>query len=255
MLLVLYFVYLDEFGHIGPYLGRAAARYSESPIFGLGGLMIPESEVRGFSTFFYELKRHLLAWEIERSGQPAYSFEKKGSQLFTTTNVEKYVQLRFAFNRILNRIRKAGGHLVYVGLEKYALPQEHSATGLYLAVLTETIKRVDQFCRIREDRWLCVLDELERTEFRRKIVSRASVEMFGVAKRTSLIEPPLQAESHVFQALQCADWICGVLGRLGCFQCLPAEFPDLAWTERYFRQRIQETAPFSSIRPRREGLL
>ena len=28
------FVYLDEFGHIGPFMNRTAAKYNESPVFG-----------------------------------------------------------------------------------------------------------------------------------------------------------------------------------------------------------------------------
>ena len=41
-----YFAYLDEFGHIGPYVSRADPRYKESPVFGLAGFVLPAAEVR-----------------------------------------------------------------------------------------------------------------------------------------------------------------------------------------------------------------
>ena len=45
-----YFAYLDEFGHIGPYLGRTHPRCNDSPVFGIAGLVLPVNEVRGFGT-------------------------------------------------------------------------------------------------------------------------------------------------------------------------------------------------------------
>ena len=35
-----YFAYLDEFGHIGPYLGRQHPRHNDSPVFGFAGLVL-----------------------------------------------------------------------------------------------------------------------------------------------------------------------------------------------------------------------
>ena len=47
-----YFVYLDEFGLIGPFVSRQDAKHNTSPIFGLGGIALPLEEVRSFSSFF-----------------------------------------------------------------------------------------------------------------------------------------------------------------------------------------------------------
>jgi hypothetical protein len=200
----MYIAYLDEFGHIGPYTGRHRAKHNESPVFGLGGIVLPAVEVRQFATWFYQLKTKLLALEIEGSGEAAYSWEKKGSQLYTTKNVRKYRQLRIATNRILNHLEKIGGACVYVGLEKYSTPEEHNSKNVYLAVLRETIKRVDQLAERNGKQWLLIIDEQEKSKFRKQIVSTASIAMFGPDRRTRLIEPPIQAESHLFQTLQCA---------------------------------------------------
>ena len=35
------FAYLDEFGHIGPYVARQHPSYKESPVFGLAGFVLP----------------------------------------------------------------------------------------------------------------------------------------------------------------------------------------------------------------------
>ena len=64
-----YFAYLDEFGHIGPYVRRADQSYKESPVFGLAGFVLPAIEVRGFGTWFFQRRCELLDFEIKRSGE------------------------------------------------------------------------------------------------------------------------------------------------------------------------------------------
>ena len=43
-----YFAYLDEFGHVGPYVSRADPHHNDSPVFGLAGYVLPAVQVRGF---------------------------------------------------------------------------------------------------------------------------------------------------------------------------------------------------------------
>ena len=74
-----YFAYLDEFGHVGPYVARTDPKYRESPVFGLAGFVLPADEVRGFGTWFYQRKCELLAFEIARSGKHPALWEKKGA--------------------------------------------------------------------------------------------------------------------------------------------------------------------------------
>lgn len=57
---MLYFAYLDEFGHIGPYVARDDPKHNDSPVFGLGGMILPYTEIRAFTTWFYQLKCRLL---------------------------------------------------------------------------------------------------------------------------------------------------------------------------------------------------
>ncbi len=244
-----YFAYLDEFGHEGPYVSRLHAMHKTSPIFGLGGIVLPEESVRPFATFFFELKKHLLDFEIKLSGKPAYLWEKKGSALFTTKNVTKYRELRRAAIRILHRISAQGGMVFYVGVEKTRLPQNHDSVRLYRYVLTESIKRLDQFCAARHSKFLLMLDEKtdgHGNKFRGQIVAQASHDMY-VNHRKSLIEPPFQAESHLYQTLQCADWICGLVGRWGTFRVKPSEYPDYGWAKTFFEVPLRQISPISGI--------
>jgi hypothetical protein len=247
----LYFAYLDEFGHIGPYLGRMDPRHKTSPIFGLGGLVLPYAEVRGFATWFFKLKCNLLDFEIQRSGVAAYQWEKKGSALFTSKNVLRYPELRRATFRIMNRVQRVGGTILYVGVEKRRDVERHDSKRLYATVLRETIKRLDQFCSGRRSSFFLILDEQREVGFRTEIVAEASRQMFGQNPRIGLIEPPIQAESHLFQTLQCADWLCGLIGRIVSYQVEPVAFPDLDWTERFFAARLKQAAPMSGIRKQR----
>jgi len=248
-----YIAYLDEFGHIGPFVSRDHPQHNTSPVFGLGGFVLPSDKVRAFATWFYQLKCNLLRMEIERTGVPAYQWEKKGAALYTTTNVMKYRELRTATFRLLNRIERDAGMVFYVGIQKSRQLQVHQAKPLYRAVLRESIKRLDQFCRKKDANFQMILDEQNERDFRAQIVAEASIQMFGKTARTTMIEPPIQAESHLFQTLQCADWLCGLIGRVGCYQAAPEMWPELDWTSYYFAHRLQRSAPMSGIRKKHDN--
>jgi hypothetical protein len=92
-----------------------------------------------------------------------------------------------------------------------------------------------------------VLDQTSE-EFRMQAVEAAGLAMFGDLQATRLIEPPMQVESHLYQTLQCADWICGLLGRYGSYTTEPTEWADYEWAEKYFGHRITTAALRSGIR-------
>ena len=161
--------------------------------------------------------------------------------------MNSYPQIRQATNRLLNKIAGSGGHVFYVGLQKSFPPSVHDPVSLYRAVLMEAIKRLDQYCAAQRSTFMVIIDEQEDA-FRREIVESSGRTMFGEDGRRALIEPPIQAESHLYQTLQCADWICGLVGRLGCYRTRPDEYKDLEWSEKYFGDRIQKASSGSGIR-------
>lgn len=248
-IMTLFNVYLDEFGHIGPYLSRKHPKYKESPVFGLAGFIIPTHEIRGFSTWFYQQKCRLLDFEIKRSHAHPATWEKKGSALYTVHNVKKYRELRNFTNRLFNKIDRLGGHLFYVGLRKTSPIEEHNPKSLYLAVLREAIKRLNSFCE--EDcqdsaLFTLIMDEHEQ---RLQFVTEAARAMFNSNEpRRCLVEPPFQVESHLYQTVQAADWIAGLVGRMGCHWQAHEEYPDFEIFSTYFEARLNAASVRSGMR-------
>ena len=81
MIPVTYLAYLDEFGHIGPYVSRGDPRYHDSPIFGLAGFVMPIAQIRGFAMWVFRLKKQVFSHELVRSNKIPAQWEKKGSSL------------------------------------------------------------------------------------------------------------------------------------------------------------------------------
>lgn len=244
-----YIAYLDEFGHIGPFIERSHPQHNDSPVFGLAGMVLPSTQVRNFGTWFYQRKCELLEWEIERAAAHPALWEKKGSSPYTTTNVSKYKQLRAFTNRLLNKIRNCEGFVFYVGVKKSYAPEKHSPNNLYRAVLREAIKRLDQFCLDDcnpQNNFLIVMDEHEQ---RSSFITEAAKAMFNTDDpRRALIEPPFQVESHRYQTLQAADWIAGLIGRLSASWASPDQFPENEVFRRYFEARVNQASRRSGVR-------
>lgn len=92
---------------------------------------------------------------------------------------------------------------------------------------------------------MLMLDEQRAgNEWRETNVEVCTLAMFEDAaeKCRALIEPPIQAESHLFQAIKCADWICGLIRRLTALLVAPNEYPELKPFDRYFSDRIANFA-------------
>lgn len=245
---MLYLAYIDEFGHLGPFLSATDAKHKTHPVFGLGGFVLPYHHVRSFSTWFFQQKNRLLQFELQKSGEHPAKWEKKGSSLYTVTNVNKYVELRKATFRLLNKIRELKGFTICVGVEKRQDVEKHNSKQLYHYVLRELIKRLDQECQRKRDRFLIVLDEQEQNIMRKEIVEQASIAMYGQDARSTLIESPMQVESHLYQTVQCADWLCGIYGRISYYECCPDDQPDFQVFERYFGSRIKMTSRRSGLK-------
>lgn len=98
-----YIVYLDEFGHVGPYVDVNHSTYKTHPVFGLGGFVLPIEEVRSFSSFFFNLKQNLFeGYDIPQARQIAKekgetfklsTWEKKGSKQYSVANLQKILNI------------------------------------------------------------------------------------------------------------------------------------------------------------------
>lgn len=99
-----------------------------------------------------------------------------------------------------------------------------------------------------------VLDESDTKFHRDVIIRKAALTMFGDDFCGRLIEPPFQVASHLYQTLQCADWICGLLGRIGAHEAEPVEFEEFKWAALYFGDRLARVAKRSGIRSKQRAL-
>jgi len=244
-----YLAYLDEFGHVGPFISRTDPRHNGSPVFGLAGFVLPSDRVRAFGTWFFKRKCELLKFEIEKAAAHPAVWEKKGASLYTANNIKNYPELRHFTFRLFNKISKMDGFIFYVGMKKTATPAAHKPMQMYMNQLREAIKRIDEFCKVNrngDDNFLLILDEHEQ---RSEMITQAARSMYGVkTPRRYLIEPAFHLESHRYQTMQAADWIAGLVGRLGAIWVKPAEYADNKSFRKYFEHRLNAVSIRSGIR-------
>jgi Protein of unknown function (DUF3800) len=241
------FVYLDEFGHMGPFMARTAAKYNESPVFGLGGLILPEAAIRPFATKFLQLKEHIFKNEIKKSGVIAGAWEKKGTSIFTAKQLAKYPHFKSTGFRLINSIRNAGGKIFYYGREKIAGTTDVNPMGLYTTVLGHTIRQLENYSASVNTNFVMVVDEHSA---RKSLLETAAKSMFGETPALHLLSPPFEVESYITQNIQAADWLCAILGRLWAHQLRPQEYADHTNFRNYFWDRLHQVTTHSTVLPR-----
>lgn len=224
----MYIVYLDEFGHIGPYISKTDPRHNNHPVFGLAGFAIPAHNARKLSSYFFNMKKNFFAKKIMDSGKKCYEFEEKSSNFLRNNQFNGSSKIKKEktniINRLLRKISALDGFIIYVGIEKYLSPDEFRAKGLYKQVVKELIKRIDEEMNEKSKSFLLVMDQQSDlakkspvNDMRREIVRQASMTMFGEDKKLNLVEPPIQVESHLYPNVQIADWICGLIGKISFY--------------------------------------
>lgn len=254
----MYIGYFDEFGHNGAYISRTDPRYKTHPVFGIGGFIIPANNVRQLSGAFRRIKECGLKAEIDAKviakGKPVERWEKKGAALLTTQNVQKYREVRNIINRLLNKLEQLDAQVIFYGQEKPRGTNEETGeneTSRYDHAMKQLIQRVN-WSLPGDQRHLMILDKQGPKE-RMEIFASSAAFMFSNQDADKLLEPPLEVESHLYQTVQCADWICALLGRISAFKYDP-DFREFEWAIKYFGNRLAHTSsPHSKIRAANEG--
>ena len=242
------FVFLDEFGHIGPFVHRQDARFNTSPVFGLSGIILPENAVRNFSTAFLQLKSSIFSSDILKAGVPAFKWEKKGSDIFRPKAMGKYPELRNAGFRLLNQLLKSGGHTFYYGIEKQVDKLDGNPIGLYTTALAHAIRRIDQHCQEMNSNFVLVVDQHSAHH---DLLECAAKTMFGQQPARRLLSPPFEVESYLNQNMQAADWIASITGRLWAFELQPVQYADHQKTKAYYWDRLHQVAVHSAVNRRK----
>jgi hypothetical protein len=242
-----FFVYLDEFGHIGPFTSRASPRYNESPVFGLAGIILPENAVRPFATRFLQLKQNIFKAEIAASGQPASHWEKHGTAIFTAKQLARYPHFRSTGFRLLNYVRDVGGNVFYYGREKISGTTDVNSTGLYTTVLAHAIRQLDGLCANSDRKFVMVVDE---HSVRKQLLITSLKTMYDANPARNMLSPPFEVESYANQNIQAADWVAAIIGRLWAHELRPTEYADHAAFRNYFWERLHQVAVYSTVLPR-----
>lgn len=254
----MYIGYFDEFGHNGLYVSREHESYKTHPVFGLGGFIMPVDKVRELSGVFRYIKETGLKEEIDAKvisqGKKVEHWEKKGSALLTTHNVEKYREVRRIIGRVLTKLEQLGAQVVFYGQEKpRGGPETISETNAerYDHAMKQLIQRIHWDLPDGEN-LMMILDKQGDRE-RLEVFAGAASFMFSHKNATRLLEPPMEVESHLYQTVQCADWICALLGRIAAYKFDP-DFEEFKWAAKYFGDRLaQATNSSSKIRALGDG--
>lgn len=246
--MTVYFVYLDEFGHLGPFMSRTAPKYNESPVFGLAGIILPEDSVRQFATKILQLKEYIFKDEIRRSGKPASHWEKKGNEVFTAKQVAKYRHFRSTGFRLLNYVRDSGGKVFYYGREKISGTVDVNSVGLYKTVLGHAIRQLDAFCTSCNSNFVLVVDE--HSSRKQLLITSLQTMYDNNSPARHMLSPPFEVESYANQNIQAADWTAAILARLWARRLRPKEYADHEDFEKYFWDRLHQVTTHSTVLPR-----
>lgn len=238
----MYFVFLDEFGHIGPFVSKDHPHYNTSPVFGVAGYYLPEKEVRSFASWFYRFKNDIYQRDIEASSRHPATWEKKGNEIFTAGHAYKTKRIGYT---LISTVQRFGGKIFFHGIEKHADPENSNPTGLYCTVLQHAIRALEKCFANKGQNFLVILDEHQS---RVQLLESAVKAMFGSDyPARHLLEPPYQVESHMYQTIQAADWIAAIIGPLLTYRLSSLLYADREWASKYFGMRIDAATTNSRI--------
>lgn len=238
-------VFLDEFGHIGPFVSKNHEKYKTSPIFGVSGFILDVDQVRDLAHWFHKLKEATFERDIELAGANSSVWEKKGNSLFTSGRVHKNKRLGYA---LINNIKQRRGKIFYHGVVKDMTPDRSKPTGLYATVLSHAIREIERYFSTKSSNYLIVMDEHGS---RTRLLEGAMKTMFSREKPAKrLVEPPYHVESHLYGTIQMADWVSSIIGPLLTHQEFPVEYAEMEWATKYFKTRVDAASTHSKIHKR-----
>lgn len=218
--------YLDEFGHVGPYVSPEHAKFSQHPVFGYAGFVIPADQSRAFGARFSKAKKELFKTEIEKPKSP-HRWERKGNELFSTGNMERHPEQGRVFLKLLNSLKLRGGKVFYYGEEKATgtLKQTGVSSEERTSIaLKETINRLCTYADRANTEILIIMDQITEksriemvADMYAHVYSRSSYNVEHPEMRR-VVEAPLHIESNLNSSVQFADWLCALMSRLSHWQ-------------------------------------
>lgn len=232
--------YLDEFGHVGPYIEHGHPKFGQHPVFGYAGFIAPAAAVRSVGAEFKRRKTQLFKTEIDKCAIPA-QWERKGSEYFTTGSITKRPEQIRVFNGLIRFLQSQGGILFYYGDEKArgTLKQTgQGPTGVMEQTLRETINRICTYADSKDEDVLILMDSFT-DKTRQELAAKMYAHIYS-RKRTEMkriVEAPLHIESKLNAGIQFADWICALISRASHFQLVKES--EFDWASTHFQGSLQ----------------
>ncbi len=225
--------YIDEFGHVGPYISDTHPKFNNHPVFGYAGFLIPAHNVRAFGAYFEFLKAKLLAYEVEKSGKHPHRWEKKGASLLTTRNIKNYGhEIQPALERLFRKLFRLNGKLVFVGQVKPLGSEKETGESTFdrnSHVLRQIITEIANYADQQNEDVLIFLDSVD-SKAREDALAVSASFIYSSTSTNSVkrvLEAPMQLESHLYGTVQFADWICALMGRATHFHL--AQSNEFTW--------------------------
>lgn len=244
--------YLDEFGHVGPYIHDDHKKYCQHPFFGYAGFVVPAEHARRLGSTFHKAKKDLFLTEIQKSDRPN-QWERKGSDFFSTGSIQTHPQQVRVFNRLLDSLRDHKGHVFYYGEQKPigTLKQTKQEPGERTRIaLEQTINRLCTHAEKMEQELLIIMDQIT-DKSRKEIVAQMYSHVYWRSKphvehpeMRRIIDAPLHVESNMNSAIQFADWICALIARLS--HSMLYEHSPFHWAVEKFGDNLRRRFTYES---------
>jgi hypothetical protein len=230
--------YLDEFGHVGPYIGPDHRKFWHHPIFGYAGFVIPSDRVRLFGSAFAYRKERQFRAEIVASGAMAARWEKKGSEIFTTGSFQRYPENVDMIEALSRYLRSLGGAPFFYGQVK-PLGTERSSGETSLErsshVLRQAVTWLSRFADQRDEDILIMVDSI--TPKTRLAIAHDVASYIYSSSESSLkrvVDIPVELDSKLYSSIQFADWLCASATRATHFHFVPGS--EFGWAPATFQR-------------------
>lgn len=226
--------YLDEFGHVGPYIDTEHKKFFHHPAFGYAGIVLPAESIRAFGAKFEHVKARQFRAEIVDSGKHPRRWEKKGAEIFTTGSHDRYPDRVAFIADLADYLDRLRGRLFYYGEIKPVGTERatgESAAARTKQALIESVRRLCRYADSKDQDLIVLLDKggpMPREEAITSMATFIYASQDQSMKR--IIEVPMELESHRYGALQYADWICAIVTRASHYHLTSSD--EFAWAPR-----------------------
>jgi len=210
----MYLLYLDEFGHPGPY-DPTNARHCQHPLFGFAGFVIPGQGVRDFDRRFLRLKGSFYKNEIQR----ASTLKGVRPERFEPKALRSKRDRRFTVATI-KLVALCRGYVFAHGCVKNWSVARHSYRALYHGQMYGALRRYEKYLRDCGGRFagqgIVIMDRREEAQNERVLeAAQACLYSDPDFKKPDvrLVETPLLVPSDWYHGVQAAHVIGQAVAR------------------------------------------